>query len=394
MSYYELDKEYVLNTYKRIPLDVAKGDGGYLFDTEGNKYLDMFSGIAVLHLGHNDQGLKDAMINQINKYAHLSNYFASEPVVELAKKLVENSFAKKVFFANSGTEANEGALKLAVKWGKEININKTEIISTLNGFHGRTTGALALTGQPGKQEPFSSILPAVKYINYNSIENLKAAVNENTCAIFLEAIQGEGGIIELDIEFVKELHALRDKYNFLIIMDEIQAGLGRTANELFAYEAYGVNPDLVTLAKGIGGGLPLGAILISEKLENVFKPGDHGTTFGGNPVACAAGNYILSKIIDKDFMNEVKENAKYLRDSLEALKVKYPEFISDIRGRGYMLGLEMGIYAELSKERAFAQGMLLNVTSGSVLRLIPRINTPKVELDEFLTKFEDILKSL
>ena len=394
MSYYELDKEYVLNTYKRIPLDVAKGDGGYLFDTEGNKYLDMFSGIAVLHLGHNDQGLKDAMINQINKYAHLSNYFASEPVVELAKKLVENSFAKKVFFTNSGTEANEGALKLAVKWGKEININKTEIISTLNGFHGRTTGALALTGQPGKQEPFSTILPAVKYINYNSIENLKAAVNENTCAIFLEAIQGEGGIIELDIEFVKELHALRDKYNFLIIMDEIQAGLGRTANELFAYEAYGVNPDLVTLAKGIGGGLPLGAILISEKLENVFKPGDHGTTFGGNPVACAAGNYILSKIIDKDFMNEVKENAKYLRDSLEALKVKYPEFISDIRGRGYMLGLEMGIYAELSKERAFAQGMLLNVTSGSVLRLIPRINIPKVELDEFLTKFEDILKSL
>ena len=306
----------------------------------------------------------------------------------------KNSFAKKVFFANSGTEANEGALKLAVKWGKEININKTEIISTLNGFHGRTTGALALTGQPGKQEPFSTILPAVKYINYNSIENLKAAVNENTCAIFLEAIQGEGGIIELDVEFVKELHALRDKYNFLIIMDEIQAGLGRTANELFAYEAYGVNPDLVTLAKGIGGGLPLGAILISEKLENVFKPGDHGTTFGGNPVACAAGNYILSKIIDKDFMNEVKENAKYLRDSLEALKVKYPEFISDIRGRGYMLGLEMGIYAELSKERAFAQGMLLNVTSGSVLRLIPRINIPKVELDEFLTKFEDILKSL
>lgn len=393
MSFYEIDKKYVLNTYKRTPLDIVKGDGGYLYDSNGEKYLDMYSGIAVLHLGHNDKGLNEAIINQLNRYAHLSNYFASEPVVELAKKLVDNSFASKVFFANSGTEANEGALKLAVKWGKEINKDKTEVISTLNGFHGRSTGALALTGQPTKQEPFSSILPKVKYINYNSIEDLKATVNENTCAIFLEAIQGEGGIIELDTEFVKALHELREKYNFLIIMDEIQAGLGRTAKELFAFEAYGVKPDLATLAKGIGGGLPLGVILVSEKLENVFKPGDHGTTFGGNPVACSAGNYIMSKVLDKEFMAKVSENADYLRNKVEELKAKYPSIITDIRGRGFMLGLEMDKYAELTKEKAFEKNMLLNVTSSTVLRLIPRINITKSELDEFLTKFEEILKT-
>lgn len=393
MSFYELDKKYVLNTYKRIPLDIVRGDGGYLYDSNGEKYLDMFSGIAVLHLGHNDKGLNEAIVSQLNSYTHLSNYFASEPVVELAKKLVDNSFAKKVFFANSGTEANEGALKLAVKWGKELNVNKTQVISTLNGFHGRSTGALALTGQPEKQQAFSSILPQVNYINYNSIEDLKKTVNENTCAIFLEAIQGEGGIIELDKAFVEELQMLREKYNFLIIMDEIQAGLGRTANELFAFEAYGVNPDMATLAKGIGGGLPLGVLLISEKLENVFKPGDHGTTFGGNPVACSAGSYILGKVTDVNFMKEVKENADYLRTSLEKLKEKFPEIITDIRGRGYMLGLEMGDFAELTKEKGFEKGMLLNVTSKTVLRLIPRINIPKVEIDEFLTKFEEILTS-
>ncbi len=394
MNYYELDKEYVLNTYKRIPLNVTSAKGGYVYDENGKKYLDMYSGIAVLHLGHCDEGLENVMINQIKKYVHLSNYFSSEPVVELAKKFVENTFANKVFFANSGTEANEGALKLAVKWGKETKGDNIEIISTLNGFHGRTTGALALTGQPDKQTPFSTILPNVKYIKYNNIEDLKNVVNENTCAIFLEAIQGEGGIVELNTEFVKVLHELKEKYNFLIVMDEIQAGLGRTANELFAYEAYGVNPDIVTVAKGVGGGLPLGAILVSEKLENVFKPGDHGTTFGGNPVACAAGNYILSKVLDKDFMLEVKNNAEYLRDSLNTLKDKYPQYITNITGRGYMLGLQMGEYANIVKDKGFEENLLLNVTSGTVLRLLPRINMPKVEIDEFLNKFENILKNL
>lgn len=392
MGFYEEDKKYILNTYKRIPLEIVRGEGAYVWDVNGDKYLDFFSGIAVLHLGHNHKELNAKIKEQIDKYMHLSNYFSSEPVVSLAKKLVENSFAEKVFFANSGTEANEGALKIAVKWGRKINKNKVEVLSALNGFHGRTTGALALTGQPEKQEDFSSILPKFRHFLYNDAASLKNLVNENTCAIFLEAIQGEGGIIELDETFVKELLTLQKKYDFLIVMDEIQAGLRRTAFELFAFEAFGINPDIATLAKGIGGGLPLGAILVNKKLENVLVPGDHGTTFGGNPVACAAGNYILELITNLDFNAKIEENAKYLKDRLDSLKEKY-KFIKEVRGRGFILGLEMGEYAEKSRLLALDKGLLLNVTAKSVLRLLPKIDIKKEEIDEFISKFENILKS-
>jgi acetylornithine/N-succinyldiaminopimelate aminotransferase len=392
MGFYEKDKEYVLNTYKRIPVEIVRGEGGYVWDVNGKKYLDFFSGIAVLHLGHNNKELNDKVKAQIDKYMHLSNYFASEPVVELAKKLVENSFAEKIFFTNSGTESTEGALKMAVKWGREIKKEKVEVLSSLNSFHGRSTGGLALTGQPEKQVPFEGLLPKFKHFNYNDIESFKAMLNENTCAVFLEAIQGEGGIVELDREFVKEMKKLQAKYNFLIIMDEIQAGLRRTAYELFAYEAYGVEPDIVTLAKGLGGGLPLGAILIGEKAVNTFGLGDHGTTFGGNPVACAAGNHIMSLMCDDDFVKKIEENAGYFRSKLEGLKNKY-SVIEEIRGRGFMIGLEMGEYAEKTKNVALEKGMLLNVTAKTVLRLIPRINIPKEEIDEFVNKFEEILKT-
>jgi acetylornithine/N-succinyldiaminopimelate aminotransferase len=306
--------------------------------------------------------------------------------------LVENSFAEKIFFTNSGTESTEGALKMAVKWGREIKKEKVEVLSSLNSFHGRSTGGLALTGQPEKQVPFEGLLPKFKHFNYNDIESFKAMLNENTCAVFLEAIQGEGGIVELDREFVKEMKKLQAKYNFLIIMDEIQAGLRRTAYELFAYEAYGVEPDIVTLAKGLGGGLPLGAILIGEKAVNTFGLGDHGTTFGGNPVACAAGNHIMSLMCDDDFVKKIEENAGYFRSKLEGLKNKY-SVIEEIRGRGFMIGLEMGEYAEKTKNVALEKGMLLNVTAKTVLRLIPRINIPKEEIDEFVNKFEEILKT-
>ncbi len=393
MGFYEEDKKYVLNTYKRIPIEIERGEGGYVWDVNGKKYLDFFSGIAVLHLGHNHKELSNRIKNQIDQYMHLSNYFVSEPVVALAKKLVENTFASKVFFTNSGTESNEGALKMAVKWGREIKSEKIEVVSSFNSFHGRSTGGLALTGQPEKQEPFAGLLPKIKHFDYNNIESLKKVVNENTCAVFLEAIQGEGGIIELDRQFAKELNKLKKEYNFLIIMDEIQAGLGRTARELLAFEAYGVEADIATLAKGLGGGLPLGAILVGETVENTFTFGDHGTTFGGNPVACAGGNYILQLMTDKFYMDKVIENADYLRDKLEELATKYKDIIKEVRGRGFMLGLEMGEYAEKTRVEALAKGMLLNVTAKSVLRLIPRIDVPKEEINEFITKFEDILKS-
>lgn len=392
MGFYEEDKKYVLNTYKRIPVEIVKGEGGYVWDVNDKKYLDFFSGIAVLHLGHNHPELTKRVKDQIDKYMHLSNYFASEPVVELAKKLVENTFAEKVFFTNSGTESNEGALKMAIKWGSEISEDKVEVVSSLNSFHGRSTGGLALTGQPEKQLPFAGLLPKFKHFDFNNIESLKEVVNENTCAVFLEAIQGEGGIVELDKDFVNELHKLQEEYNFLIIMDEIQAGLGRTAKEVLAFEAYGVKADISTIAKGIGGGLPLGAILVGKKVESTFTFGDHGTTFGGNPVACAAGSYILECITDKKFMEKVSENADYLREKVEGLMAKYSNIITEVRGRGFMLGLEMGEYAEKARVEALEKGMLLNVTAKSVLRLIPRIDIPKSEIDEFLAKFEEILK--
>lgn len=393
MGFYAEDKEYVLNTYKRYDIEIVKGEGGYVYDAKGDKYLDFFSGIAVNHFGHGNKELVKVVKEQVDKFMHLSNYFASEPNVELAKKLVNNSFASKVFFANSGTEANEGALKMAIKWGKEINDKKIEVVSAFNSFHGRSTGGLALTGQPEKQKPFAGLLPQFKHFDYNSLEQLKEIVNENTACVYLEAIQGEGGIVELTKEFVTGLMELKKQYNFLVIMDEIQAGLGRTATELFAYEYYGVEADLVTVAKGLGGGLPLGCILVSEKLEKVFGFGDHGTTFGGNPVASAAGNYVLSKVTDKEFMADVSENAKYLLDGVKSLKEKYP-VIQDIRGRGFMLGVELGDLAMKVKDMAMERKMLLNITAGTVLRLIPRIDIPKSEIDEFLEKFEDILKSL
>ncbi|TDT72365.1 acetylornithine aminotransferase [Hypnocyclicus thermotrophus] len=391
--FYEEDKKYILNTYKRIPIEFAYGDGGYLFTYSDEKYLDFFSGIAVNQLGHNNEGIKNAIKEQLNKYLHLSNYFIQEPVVKLAKLLVENSFASKVFFTNSGAESNEGALKLAVKWGRNININKTSIVSALNGFHGRTTGSLALTGQPEKQKPFQSILPKVNHFIYNDIDSLREIVNENTCCVFLETIQGEGGVVDISEEFLNALIDLKNRYNFLIIVDDIQAGLFRTT-ELFSYMKYkNFIPDILTTAKAIGGGLPLGAILVSEKLENVFVPGDHGTTFGGNPVACAAGVYLLQTLTNEDFIDKSKSIAKYLYKNLLKLKEKYP-IIKGIKGRGYMLGLEVGNFANTIKDMALERKMLLNVTNNTVVRLLPRVNSTKEEIDEFLSKFEDILNKI
>ncbi|MBM6838238.1 aminotransferase class III-fold pyridoxal phosphate-dependent enzyme, partial [Clostridium saudiense] len=267
-----------------------------IYDKDNNKYLDMYSGISVNNLGY-DKGVATAIKKQVDKYIHLSNYFVSEPTVNLAKLLVDNSFAAKVYFSNSGTEANEGALKLCRKYGRSISADKFEILSALNSFHGRTCGGLTLTGQEKYQRDFKPLLSGVNYFEFNNIESLRKSVNKNTCAVFLEIIQGEGGIIEVSQEFINEVVRLSKIYNFLIVIDEIQTGIGRSG-DLFAFEKYNFNPDIVTLAKSIGGGLPLGAILVSERLEKVLKIGDHGSTFGGNPVACAAGEFILDKVVN------------------------------------------------------------------------------------------------
>ena len=390
-SLHENDKKYILNLYNRLNLEVERAEGVYLYDKDNNKYLDMYSGISVNNLGY-DKGIAKAIKNQVDKYIHLSNYFVSEPTVNLAKLLVDNSFASKVF-SNSGTEANEGALKLCRKYGRSINEDKVEILSALNSFHGRTCGGLTLTGQEKYQKDFKPLLSGVNYFEFNNIESLRECVSENTCAVFLEVIQGEGGIVEVSQEFINEVVKLSKIYNFLIVIDEIQTGIGRSG-DLFAFEKYNFTPDVVTLAKSIGGGLPLGAILVSERLEEVLKIGDHGSTFGGNPVACAAGEFVLDKVVNTKLLDEVREKSKYILDELQKLKKDFPTLIKEIRGRGMMIGVDVGESAIAIRDNAMNNNLLLNVTNKTVIRLLPPLCISYNEINEFLEKFRDILSKI
>ena len=391
-SLHENDKKYILNLYNRLNLEVERAEGVYLYDKDNNKYLDMYSGISVNNLGY-DKGIAKAIKNQVDKYIHLSNYFVSEPTVNLAKLLVDNSFASKVYFSNSGTEANEGALKLCRKYGRSINEDKVEILSALNSFHGRTCGGLTLTGQEKYQKDFKPLLSGVNYFEFNNIESLRECVSENTCAVFLEVIQGEGGIVEVSQEFINEVVKLSKIYDFLIVIDEIQTGIGRSG-DLFAFEKYNFTPDVVTLAKSIGGGLPLGAILVSERLEEVLKIGDHGSTFGGNPVACAAGEFVLDKVVNTNLLDEVREKSKYILDELQKLKKDFPTLIKEIRGRGMMIGVDVGESAIAIRDNAMNNNLLLNVTNKTVIRLLPPLCISYNEINEFLEKFRDILSKI
>ncbi len=389
---YEDDKNYVLNTYNRLNLQIERGEGSYIYDIKGNRYLDMYSGISVNNLGH-DKGIVEAIIKQASKYIHLSNYFVSEPVVNLAKLFVENTFASKVFFTNSGAESNEAAIKLCRKYGKSINENKYEILSAYNSFHGRTNGGLTLTGQEKYQNDFKPLMPGVSYFEYNNIKSLREKVSYNTCAVFLEVIQGEGGIREVSKEFMNDLMKLSEEYKFLIVIDEIQTGMGRTG-DLFAYEKYNFEPDIVTISKSVGGGIPLGAMLVCKDIENILTQGDHGSTFGGNPVACAAGEYIMDKLVNTNLCDEVKVKGEFILKEINKLKQKYPEVIKEVRGRGLMIGIEVGEYANKIKAVAQDKKLLLNSTSKTVIRLLPSLCISNDEIEEFLNIFENVLEDV
>jgi len=384
------DKQYILNTYNRINLEIVKSKGSYLYDKDGNKYLDMFSGLSVNNIGNSNEEIIQAISKQSSDYIHLSNYFVSKSVVKLAKLLVENTHASKVFFTNSGTESNEAAIKIARKFGRSINKEKIHILSAYNSFHGRTLGSLSLTGQEKYQENFKPLLSNIDYFIYNNIEDLKQKVTEKTCAVFIELIQGEGGVIEIDNSFVNCLNELSKQYNFLIIVDEIQTGLGRTG-ELLTCHYYNINPHIITLAKSLGGGLPWGAVLVTKNIENILKQGEHGTTFGGNPVSCACGEVIVNKILEKNFKKDLNRKSNYLLDKLYILKDKYPHIIKDIRGKGLMIGIDVGKYAFIIKEKALEQKLIINVTNEKVIRLLPPLNINIKEIDEFLKKFEVII---
>ena len=386
------DQNYILNTYKRLDLIIERGEGSYLIDSEGNRYLDFFSGISVNHLGHNHEEIKKRIKNQIDHYIHLSNFFVSPHTVNLAKILVENSFASKVFFSNSGTEANEAAIKLARKYGKAINTHKVEIASSLHSFHGRTFGGMSVTGQEKYKEAFQPVLDGVKHFTFNDVGSLREAVGVHTTCVFIELIQGEGGIRVASHEFIEELVCLAKKYQFLIIVDEIQTGLGRTG-ELFAYMHYNLKPDIVTIAKSLGGGLPLGAMLVSKECEDILGVGDHGSTFGGNPVACSVGEYVVETIKDPLFIHSIQDKSYYLFNELEQLQKKY-KVIKEVRGRGLMIGIDVGDWANTIRDKALQRYLLLNVTNQTVLRLLPPLTISFEEINSFLKIMEDVLKEV
>jgi len=385
---FEKEKELFVSTYKRIPLEIVKGEGIYLYDKEGNKYLDFFSGLAVNALGYAHPEVNKAINDQVSKFSHLSNYFITESQIKFADKLIKYSGMSRVFLSNSGTEANEGVIKII----RKVKGKDKKIYTFTGGFHGRTYGALTLTASEKYQQGFEPLLQNIDYINFNDSEDLLKKVDKNTAAIFIEFIQGEGGIFTASEEFVKDIEKLRKEFSFLLVADEIQCGIGRTGRA-FAYELYNIKPDIVVVAKSVGGGLPLGAFLVSEELKDILTAGNHGTTFGGNPVACAAGNVVLEEIFEKGLLNQVKENGEYLFDQLTKLKDKFPGDIKEIRGKGYMAGIEH--YNECSKlvEKFRDKKILVNCTNVNVIRILPPLIAGKEHIDFFISTYGEILKT-
>jgi len=375
------EKNSFFQTYKRLPIEIDYAKGVRIFDKQGKTYLDFLGGIAVNVLGHCYPKTIEAIELQIRKYSHVSNYFYQDVQIQLAEKLENLTGFKRVFFSNSGTEAIEGAVKLCRKWGNPKE--KNEIISFTGGFHGRTYGALSMMDKPMYKEGMGPYLDGCKVLEYNDVCQLEEHININTCAVFLEFLQGEGGIVSANSEFVEKLKELKEKYNFLIVADEIQSGVGRTG-KFFAFEYYDINPDIITLAKGIGGGLPLGCILGTEELNSVWQKGQHGTTFGGNAVACAAGLSVITELED-DMLSHVRDTGNYLELELVNVMQIYPDIITEVRGRGLMRGLLLRQDASDLVEKLVDNGVLTNAASGKVLRLLPPLIVDKKDIDEFIS---------
>ena len=381
-NWQELEQQLYMRIIKRLPVTLARGKGARVWDTEGKEYLDFVAGSAVNSLGHCHPVVIEALTEQVQILIHTSNIFYTVPQVQLAKLLVDNSCLDRVFFCNSGAEANEGAIKLARRYGK-LHLNGAyEIITTFGSFHGRTLATVAATGQDKHQQPYIPLPDGFIHVNYDDIKAIKAATTNRTCAIMVEPIQGEGGVNVPDDNYLKKIRAWCDEKGILLILDEIQTGIGRIGS-LFGYEQYGVEPDIMTLAKGLGGGVPIGAVLAKER-ASVFVPGDHGSTFGGNPLVCAAGLATLKFIIDNDLPSQVKRTGQYLVAGLEKLKAKF-DFIVEIRGRGLLLALKFT--DNIAEEMVLAclkEGLLVNPVKPDALRFMPPLVITEKDVDEAL----------
>lgn len=382
-------EESILHTYNRFPVVLEKGEGVYLYDVDGGKYLDFAAGIAVCALGYSNDEYKQALKDQIDKLTHVSNLYYNNPMTEAGEKVLKASGMSKVFFTNSGTEAIEGALKAAKKYAyKKAGHAGFEIIAMNHSFHGRSVGALSVTGTAHYREPFEPLMGGVKFADYNDLDSVKAQVTDKTCAIIMETVQGEGGIYPADPEFIKGVRALCDEKDIVLILDEIQCGMGRSGH-YFAWQAYGVQPDIMTCAKALGSGVPVGAFVLNEKLANAsLEPGDHGTTYGGNPFVCAAVSKVFD-IFEKDHIVEhVRELTPYLEQKLDELVEKHDCFAAR-RGKGFMQGLVVtGRPVGEVVNKALANGLLVISAGKDVLRLVPPLVIEKEHIDEMIEKLE------
>ncbi len=382
--------QYLMQTYARIPISIVRGQGCKVYDAEGREYLDFVAGIGVNALGHGHPDLVTAIEKQARHLIHTSNLYYSEPQVQLAQQLVELSFGQKVFFCNSGAEANEAAIKLARKYSTEtFGPERFEIITMHNSFHGRTLATLTATGQAKVHQGFAPLPAGFSYATLNDIQSVKSQITDRTAAVLVELIQGEGGVVVADQTFMQALRTLCTERNILLMFDEIQTGIGRTGT-MFAYEQYGIQPDVMTLAKGLGGGVPIGACIATDNVAQAFGPGSHGSTFGGNPLACAASLAVLRVLLDSQLLEKICAVGSYLKKGLQELQARIP-LIKDVRGVGLLQGFELSIEGKSVVQDCLTRRVLINCTMDRVLRFMPPLIVTQKEIDRLLQVLSDVL---
>jgi acetylornithine/N-succinyldiaminopimelate aminotransferase len=392
---FEDSGNYLMHTYNRYPLAIRKGRGMKVWSTDGKEYLDFVGGVAVNCLGHCHPKVVVAIQKQAQRLIHISNYFHIEAQTKLAKLLVRNSFADKAFFCNSGAEANEAAIKLARRYFRQIiGQNRFEIITALNSFHGRTLATLSATGQEKFKVGFEPLMPGFKHVEFNNIDAIEKAVTKETCAVMLEPIQGESGVKIPDQAYLAEVRKLCDRHGILLILDEVQTGIGRTG-KLFAYEHYSITPDIMTLAKGLGGGVPIGAMLSTDKVAAAFEPGTHGSTFGGNPLSCSAAVTTLEVLLEDDFiLDQCRRMGNYFKKKLEELQKEFPSLVADVRGMGLLVGMELTRDGAPLVTACMERGLLINCAAGNVLRFMPPLIITEKEIDLLIEILEQLFDGI
>jgi len=397
MNYIQLDQNYIMNTYKRFPIIIEKAEGNYLYDEQNNKYLDLFTGLGVSILGHRHPDIMDTLYKQADQFLHLCNHFINKPAIELAKMISELTFKGKVFFGNSGTEATETAIKLIHKFFKNQQKEHNGIVVLKGSYHGRTMGAMYLTRQTQVYQDFPVVDFPIYEVSRENIEELRFIFERyNPSAILFEPVLGSGGVFPLSFEYVKEIEALCKKHDSLLCVDEIQTGLGRTCS-LFAYQQYGINPDIVLFGKSAGGGLPLSGVIARDMIADSFLPGDHGSTFGPSPVAAALGCTLIDILASSDVMEKGKVLSEFMKNSLNSIQNFHSNSISNIRAIGMMFGISTCLNVEeiqYVKNAMLRSGFLIDVTQGNIIRLLPPLTLTKEEADSFLNAFEVVLTEL